>query len=367
MRETLAARKAIDESREVHKAIQTSLEKLKDAPDDPEANLKVGRYHCFLRNEWTAGLPLLVKGSDKALAELAALDLANPQEAAEQLQVGDKWHEMAQKGPINERAALEGRAFKWYQSASPNLTGLVKSKVDKRLEEMEKSGLKLPASAKAPPMKVCDSVAAKRQPTGVAPGVVAFSDWNGNGRRGGNGLLVAAPTGWAKRGTVWNCRYMRARSARGVHFIHPLGQGHVVVTINAENKLFVNTVPTFPDGEMLNPAGFPLEFSKEYDQLVRNDQDVMHQLTSVVSADGKFQLYFEGKLVARGIIPRSGPISILNSLKIEKPFSPLPAGMGGIAVGPCDGGTNIADQVYFGALTDPSNPVYKAPAESLPK
>ena len=46
-------------------------EKLKTNPDDPQANLALGRYRCFAKGDWEAGLPLLAKSGDAALASLA--------------------------------------------------------------------------------------------------------------------------------------------------------------------------------------------------------------------------------------------------------------------------------------------------------
>ncbi len=44
-----------------------SQEKLKESPDDPAANLAVGSYLCFNKDQWERGLPMLAKGSDPAL------------------------------------------------------------------------------------------------------------------------------------------------------------------------------------------------------------------------------------------------------------------------------------------------------------
>ncbi len=51
---------------------------LATAPDDSAANLNVGRFRCFIKGDWTAGLLHLAKGSDLRLKALAAGDLRTP-------------------------------------------------------------------------------------------------------------------------------------------------------------------------------------------------------------------------------------------------------------------------------------------------
>ena len=57
-------------------AVEKALDKLQTDPADADANLKAGQWFCFVRGQWERGLPLLAKGSNKALAELAKQDLA---------------------------------------------------------------------------------------------------------------------------------------------------------------------------------------------------------------------------------------------------------------------------------------------------
>jgi hypothetical protein len=58
--------------------------------------------------------------------------------AAGQVEVGDLWYDLAadQSGPVKTHVQL--RAYHWYQEAVPALTGLTKTRVQKRLEELEK-------------------------------------------------------------------------------------------------------------------------------------------------------------------------------------------------------------------------------------
>jgi len=130
----VARNKEVEGIAEAYAEIKDALLRLKDNPVDPEANLAVGRYHCFFTGNWDRGLSMLALGDDAALKDLAAKELADEPES---LGLGDGWWELAstQSGVYRERA-LE-RAYAWYKTAAPKLSaGLARSKVDKRLESI---------------------------------------------------------------------------------------------------------------------------------------------------------------------------------------------------------------------------------------
>jgi len=58
--------------------VREALETLASHPKDETANLHAGLYECFVNNRWEAGLGMLARGSDPAIKQLAARDLANP-------------------------------------------------------------------------------------------------------------------------------------------------------------------------------------------------------------------------------------------------------------------------------------------------
>jgi len=74
---------------------------LEKNPDDQEAALQVGRHLCFVKADWDAGLPILAKGKDKALADLAQFELGTGE-------------------PKNE-ALLTGATFDFGEQAAPDL------------------------------------------------------------------------------------------------------------------------------------------------------------------------------------------------------------------------------------------------------
>jgi len=129
----------IETSRKAYQLAQASLEVLKDHADDPEANLTAGKFLCFAKEDWAKGLPLLAKGSDKKLARLASQDAANPKAATDQVKMADDWLDLAVSEAEPAKYNLLLRAHYWYLEALPNLTGLQKAKVLKRLDEIEEA------------------------------------------------------------------------------------------------------------------------------------------------------------------------------------------------------------------------------------
>ncbi|MCY3023674.1 MAG: formylglycine-generating enzyme family protein [Planctomycetota bacterium] len=111
-----------------------SMRTLLDMPGDPGASLVVGRYLCFVKDDWKQGLPLLTKGTDAALKALAETELAQPAVGTEQISVAESWWDLAEKEPAKQqKAAMQGRAKFWYEEALPSLTGLAKVKAEKRI------------------------------------------------------------------------------------------------------------------------------------------------------------------------------------------------------------------------------------------
>ena len=129
-------RKDIRNEHDRYNKIQAARKTIQTKPDDPQANMLLGGFLCFDKNDWPAGLPLLAKGSDKGLAKLARRELKNPpQNTDEEIRLADAWWLLAavkfgpQKRPILLRAAH------WYRQAQPKLTiGPQTKHVDKRLE-----------------------------------------------------------------------------------------------------------------------------------------------------------------------------------------------------------------------------------------
>src|SRR5262249_39276196 len=114
-----------------------AFETLKTKPLDPAASLKWGRFQAFYKGNWGVGLPLLSRGSDDALAELADKDLANPDTTPAQLRVADMWYDLAMTLNARQKKQVLLRAAHWSDQAAPQLAGFNKPRVEKRQKEIE--------------------------------------------------------------------------------------------------------------------------------------------------------------------------------------------------------------------------------------
>ena len=112
-------------------AFKTLIEK----PDDAGACLLAGKYLCFSARNFQRGLPLLAKSTHPGYSKLAKLDLENPGKAPAQISLGDAWWELAEStADYDEKQHLRERAGFWYLKAHPSQTGLLKVKLEKRID-----------------------------------------------------------------------------------------------------------------------------------------------------------------------------------------------------------------------------------------
>jgi hypothetical protein len=111
---------------------------LKTSPDDETANLAVGRFYCLLKQDWDAGIACLVKGSDAMLKAAAEKD-ARAQSGTEvdKMSAGDAWYDLANPLAGDVKPALQVRAHYWYTRSVADLSGLTKTRVEKRIAEIQ--------------------------------------------------------------------------------------------------------------------------------------------------------------------------------------------------------------------------------------
>ena len=150
-----AAKERQKESRQ----LAVVLEKLKKSPEDAEVCLEAGRYYCFRRDDWAAGLPLLAKGSDADLSALAKGELGARRNQSPLLPIADAWWDWSNGDASKSKTAAKTHAADIYRGVVGSLTGLDKVRLEKRIAEAAVSG------------RVGDNAVAKR-----IPGLVAWLD-----------------------------------------------------------------------------------------------------------------------------------------------------------------------------------------------
>jgi hypothetical protein len=128
--------KEIEEIEREWTRIQPAIAKLKTMPDDAVAATDVGRFRAFVQGRFQDGLPLLAKGSDAALKSLIETEKAANLDSAARLAIGDAWWGLGEQAAPIFRQGHFIRAASWYVQVRRELTGLTKSRVEKRLETL---------------------------------------------------------------------------------------------------------------------------------------------------------------------------------------------------------------------------------------
>lgn len=132
--------KDVENHRKERQKIQPQIDALQSNPIDPALNHAVGMYFALVKGNWVKALPLLSKSNDEKIKTLASKDLEEPTDAAKQMELGDGWYDLIV--PLGKEAAgrkaLQLRAYHWYEKAENGLTGLNKTRVQKRVLELEK-------------------------------------------------------------------------------------------------------------------------------------------------------------------------------------------------------------------------------------
>jgi len=170
-RQIVARNKTVTEAADAYSAAEDAFQTLEEKPVDSEANLTAGKYLCFMKGNWDKGIPMLALGKDGQTTKLAIKELEGVPDVAGQVALGDGWWALSETKDGLAKERSRERAAVWYRLASPKLSGLAKSKVDKRISEIPKERLdRLPAP------KLSKRVAAAKTPSTPPPMALAPFD-----------------------------------------------------------------------------------------------------------------------------------------------------------------------------------------------
>ena len=119
--------------------LDNARKKLETTPTDADANLMLGRFLCFVKNDWEGGLPRLVLGSDTALRSAAEKDdKANTGASTDKAEAGDVWYKIGMSMDPLQKSHIMGHALVRYRGAMTDANGLAKIRIEKRIEELTK-------------------------------------------------------------------------------------------------------------------------------------------------------------------------------------------------------------------------------------
>jgi hypothetical protein len=115
--------------------IRKSKETLAAMPDDPAANLVLGQYYCFVKEDWVPGITCLAKGPEGPLRDLARKDQSLPPSPEERIALADGWWAQSDIAAPAEKVAIRDHAAWWYLQAVASTSGLTKTRIEKRMLE----------------------------------------------------------------------------------------------------------------------------------------------------------------------------------------------------------------------------------------
>ncbi|HEX4130871.1 MAG TPA: hypothetical protein VHZ24_12580 [Pirellulales bacterium] len=110
VRQMVERSKSVAADRQQWDAAEAARAALKENPNDAAANLVVGRYLCFVRDDWDEGLKHLAASNGPAFKELAEKSREAANEPAAQPELGDAWWDAAEKAKLKEKAELRAGA-----------------------------------------------------------------------------------------------------------------------------------------------------------------------------------------------------------------------------------------------------------------
>jgi hypothetical protein len=164
--------KEVAEAKSLYQSEKGVLQTLAKTPDDPGANLEMGKFLCFVKGSWDLGLRFLVKGSDEALKSLAEKELSIPAQVTERVSLADGWYDLSVKDKSALRKSqLLAHARAVYESTLADAPTLVRVKIEKRLETLDQS---VPTTGTAGPINLLPLIDIKKD--------AVIGSWTANGR-----------------------------------------------------------------------------------------------------------------------------------------------------------------------------------------
>ncbi len=106
----LARSKQVESLRKEHEQVWPAAIALTKNPKDPEANLAMGKYLCFIKGDWEKGLPMLALGNKAKLKGIAENDLSSPEKGTDLAALGDAWWDLGQAEKGQGKALMKSRA-----------------------------------------------------------------------------------------------------------------------------------------------------------------------------------------------------------------------------------------------------------------
>lgn len=106
---------------------------LRQNSDDPKANRTWGRFLCFYKGDWTAGLPFLEKADTLSLSASAKLELSRPGNGDEEARLADDWSAIAEKEKGLAKNVIQDHAHTLYVQSQPYVSDIQAPAIDQKI------------------------------------------------------------------------------------------------------------------------------------------------------------------------------------------------------------------------------------------
>jgi hypothetical protein len=136
--ELIAARRAeVLKWQNDYQTVVAARIRLKEAPNDPAANLTVGIHLACNAGKWDEGLVMLTRGSFPPLKKIANTELDRPTTVKGQLQVADFWWNYARRTGGRGEIEEQQHAAQWYEKAVEQMPdGAERERATDHIEEV---------------------------------------------------------------------------------------------------------------------------------------------------------------------------------------------------------------------------------------
>lgn len=229
-------------------------------------------------------------------------------------------------------------------------------------------------SAQAPAaVKVAAELKAKGEALDPAKDALVFQGPDGDGRSGAKGILLmdaVVAKAAVEKGSTWMFRYRRSKSARTLQIFHPVGRGHVIAHVTADELGLSAPKEGWKEVGYSGGDKERIRTTPAYDKIFPLADDTDYVVVSRLSVGGSYELFINGKLVATGrgsnppqmdlnipadvIVPSGGrnhsEFKSAGLAGIPLKWSP---GWSAVLVGPIDSGENTCrDLLFYPAVVD---------------
>ncbi|MBC8869994.1 MAG: hypothetical protein H8E44_11280 [Planctomycetes bacterium] len=129
----------VERLRVEYELVEKAQSELERDDANPDARWTVGRWFCFIKNDWDRGLGYLASANDASIREIAHRELQGVSvDAAERIALANSWWNVAQNVDEDIRHGVLLRARHWYTQIDRNsLSGFEQDKTDQRVARID--------------------------------------------------------------------------------------------------------------------------------------------------------------------------------------------------------------------------------------